>query len=111
MKFNDDIESALILLAYLLNNYRLPWMNSREGSEDFDLKVIERRLSPDSYVKLKLALPAEIRELWTKITSLLPFTEGGSLSNFTLVQPQVYTDLRRVLFELKNQRITVLEED
>ena len=73
-------------------------MNSREGSEDFDLKVIERRLSPDSYVKLKLALPAEIRELWTKITSLLPFTEGGSLSNFTNVQPQVYTDLRRVLF-------------
>jgi uncharacterized protein (DUF2267 family) len=75
-------------------------MNSREGegSEDFDLKVIERRLSPESYVKLKMALPAEIHELWTRITSLSPFTEGGSLSSFTKVQPQVYTDLRRVLF-------------
>ena len=44
MLFNDDIESTLILLAYLLNNFTLPWMKNLTEAEDFDLKVIERRL-------------------------------------------------------------------
>ena len=80
MKFNDDIESVIILLAYLLNNNSLPWMNCFVRSEDFDLKVVERRLSPDNYVKLKMSLPAEIRDLWTNITSYLSSMEGAAVS-------------------------------
>lgn len=65
MQFQDDIESVLILLAYLLNKLTLPWMNNLQDSV---LKVVERRLAPNNNEQLKLTLPQELHDLWSRVT-------------------------------------------
>lgn len=77
-------------------------MNERESLQkgSVDYKVIERRLAPGNNTKLRLALPEELRKLWTRI-SAKQTSDDTPLS--------VYAEFRSVLFTLKDKYEEVLE--